>query len=278
VDSYREFAFTDDHFNRLRSLVNVHTGISLSDMKRELLYSRLSRRLRHLGMTSFESYCGVLESGDEDEVPQFVNAITTNLTSFFREAHHFKILAEKVLPEIVARNLNMRQIRIWSAGCSTGEEPYSIAMVVRECLENRQAWDAKILATDIDSNVLETAQNGIYPAERVADLSKIRLQSSFRKGIASNQGMVKVAPEVQSLITFRQLNLMDAWPMRGLFDIIFCRNVVIYFNKERQKALFDRFANALNPKGYLFLGHSESLFEACNKFEPTGKTVYVRRN
>jgi chemotaxis protein methyltransferase CheR len=278
VQQQREFAFTSDHFNRLRSLVGLHTGISITDAKRELVYSRLSRRLRLLGIDSFESYCGILEAGDADEVPQFVNAITTNLTSFFREAHHFQYLSDMVLPEIMARNSKTRQIRIWSAGCSTGEEPYSIAIVVREVLSSMRGWDIKILATDIDSGVLETGKNGIYAEERIADLSAERLQSSFRKGAGTNQGLAKVVPELQSMITFRQLNLMDVWPMRGLFDIIFCRNVVIYFSKDKQRVLFDRFANILTPKGFLFVGHSESLHEICPRFELLGKTAYTRRD
>jgi chemotaxis protein methyltransferase CheR len=278
VQQHREFAFNSDHFNRLRSLVGLHTGISITDAKRELVYSRLSRRLRQLGLDSFEAYCGILEAGDAAEVTQFVNAITTNLTAFFREAHHFQLLADKVLPEVMTRNSKTRKIRIWSAGCSTGEEPYSIAIVVREFLGNVRGWDIKILATDIDSGVLETGENGIYAEERIADLSSERLHSSFRKGVGTNHGLAKVVPELQSMITFRQLNLMDAWPMRGFFDIIFCRNVVIYFNKEKQRILFDRFANILNAKRFLFVGHSESLHEICPRFELIGKTVYTRRD
>jgi chemotaxis protein methyltransferase CheR len=276
VQNHREFNFTTDHFNRLRSLVGQHTGISISDAKQELVYSRLSRRLRQLNMDSFEAYCGMLEAGDASEVPQFINAITTNLTAFFREGHHFEILSDKVIPEIIDRNYKTRQIRIWSAGCSTGEEPYSIAIVVRELLANARGWDAKILATDIDSGVLETAQNGIYAEERISGLSRERLQSSFRKGAGANLGLVKIAPELQRMVVFRQLNLMDAWPMRGVFDIIFCRNVVIYFSKERQKILFDRFANILKESGFLFIGHSESLHEICPRFSLIGKTAYSR--
>jgi chemotaxis protein methyltransferase CheR len=278
VESLREFEFTDDHFNRIRGLVSRHTGISLSDAKRELAYSRLSRRLRQLQIGSFEEYCDMLEAGCADEVPQFVNAITTNLTSFFREAHHFQCLAERVLPDLMEKNAKSRQLRIWSAGCSTGEEPYSIAIVVRECLKNIREWDIRILATDIDSDVLETAKKGIYSEERIDNLSLERRQESFRKGIGSNLGKAKVVPELQQMISFRQLNLMDSWPMRGLFDIIFCRNVVIYFSKQNQRILFDRFANALDRRGYLFVGHSESLFDICDRFSLLGNTIYTRRN
>jgi chemotaxis protein methyltransferase CheR len=277
VDSFKEFTFTNDHFNRLRCLVNAHTGISVSESKRELVYSRLSRRLRQLGMNDFEGYCRMLEEGDQGEVPQFVNAITTNLTSFFREEHHFQYLADRALPELMLRNSKTRQLRLWSAGCSTGEEPYSMAIVVRECIRNIGNWDIKILATDINSSVLETAERGIYSDDRISGLSPERLKTSFRKGLGENAGSIKIMSELQRMISFQQLNLMDVWPMHCLFDIIFCRNVVIYFNKERQRILFDRFANALAPNGFLFVGHSESLFDLCSKFELIGKSLYVRR-
>jgi chemotaxis protein methyltransferase CheR len=278
VESFREFEFTDDDFNRIRALSALHAGISVSEAKRELVYSRLTRRLRNLGIDRFGNYCSLLEAGDSSEVPQFVNAITTNLTAFFREMHHFQFLTNKVLPEIWNIKANDRTLRIWSAGCSTGEEPYSIAITVRNSLNNRQGWNIKILATDIDSDVLATAGKGVYPEERTSALPTDVLQSAFQKGIGSNQGLVKINPELTKMIAFRQLNLMGPWPMRGLFDVIFCRNVVIYFSKENQRILFDRFANALNPGGFLFIGHSESLFNVSNRFELIGKTVYLRRN
>jgi chemotaxis protein methyltransferase CheR len=278
VNSLREYEFTNDHFARIRTLVSRHTGISLSDAKRELAYSRLSRRLRHLGIDSFDEYCSLLEAGSADEVPQFVNAITTNLTSFFRETHHFQCLADKILPDLMERNAKTRKIRIWSAGCSTGEEPYSIAIVVREYFRNIRDWDIKILATDIDSDVLETAKMGIYSEERLGNLSSERLRKWFQRGVGSNAGKVRVSPELQQMISFRQLNLMEPWPMRGLFGIIFCRNVVIYFNKESQRSLFDRFANSLDWNGYLFVGHSESLFDISSRFNPIGNTIYTKRN
>lgn len=277
MTSVREFEFTTRDFERIRSLVTLHTGISMTEAKQELVYSRLSRRLRQLGISSFDQYCSMVEAGEGGEVTQFVNAITTNLTAFFREGHHFDHLAEKALPSIAAA-ARSKTIRIWSAGCSTGEEPYSIAMVVKDFLRERRGWDVKILATDIDSNVLETARSGVYPEERIASLPAAVLQTGFRRGVGGNAGFVRVLRELQDMISFRQLNLMDSWPMQHRFDIIFCRNVVIYFSKQNQRILFDRFANALAPGGLLYVGHSESLYNMSSRFELTGKTVYVRRD
>lgn len=270
----REFVFTDKDFRLIQNLVGRHTGISLSDAKRDLVYSRLARRLRALGMVHFKDYIHVLDDENEDELIQFTNAITTNLTSFFRENHHFEHLAKTALPEIMKRNAQSRRIRIWSAGCSTGEEPYSLAMTIRETVPATQGWDVKILATDLDSNVLERAQNGLYAEERVNGISKSRLRKYFMKGRGENSENVRVSPSLQELITFKQLNLMHEWPIKGPFDIIFCRNVVIYFDKPTQKILFERYANILHPEGYLYVGHSESLYRVTKKFELIGNTIY----
>ena len=272
-----EFEFSDQDFQRIRRIINQVAGISLADGKRELVYSRLSRRLRQRGFRRFADYCDYLEPGDdEDELREFVNALTTNLTSFFREPHHFEFLANELLPALMrSRGLNNRRIRIWSAGCSTGEEPYSIAIVLREVLPN-VGWDAKILATDLDSNVLATAERGIYEWSRVKDLSESRLRRWFQKGRNAQAGWVRVAPALRDLITFRQLNLMNDWPMRGPFDLIFCRNVVIYFDKATQAVLFERYADILVERGHLFVGHSESLFKVTERFVPLGKTIYQR--
>jgi chemotaxis protein methyltransferase CheR len=272
----REFRFTERDFDRIRILVRRHTGIALSEAKCDLVYNRLAKRLRQLRLESFESYCALLESGDTEELVQLVNAITTNLTAFFREAHHFDYLAEALLPVLMQEKAHSRRLRIWSGGCSSGEEPYSIAMVVQEALP-ASGWDAKILATDVDSNVLATARRGVYSVERVNGISRQRLQRWFRKGTGTNTGLVQVVPALQALITFRQLNLMHAWPMRVPFDIVFCRNVVIYFDKGTQRRLFDRFADILDRQGYLFLGHSESLFKVTDRFEPLGQTIYRKR-
>ena len=273
-----EFEFADQDFQRVRRIINEIAGISLAEGKRELVYSRLSRRLRHLGLRRFDDYCRLLETGGEDnpELGEFVNALTTNLTSFFREQHHFEFLGRELLPALMReRGLSNRRIRIWSAGCSTGEEPYSIAMVVRETLP-AVGWDAKILATDLDSNVLATAQRGVYDAARIKDLPEARVRRWFQKGRDAQSGQVRVAPELQDMIFFRRLNLMLDWPMSGPFDVIFCRNVVIYFDKPTQRKLFDRFADLLAEHGHLFVGHSESLFKVTDRFAPLGKTIYRR--
>ena len=271
-----EFPFTTQDFDCIRALVNQQTGIVLSETKQDLVYGRLTKRLRRLGLDSFEAYCQVLQTGDAAEVEQLVNAITTNLTMFFREAHHFEHLATILLPALLDAKAHNRRLRLWSAGCSTGEEPYSMAMVCKEVIPATGGWDVKILATDIDSNVLATAQQGIYSAERVQGMSPQRLQRWFRKGQGGHAGLVRVLPELQQLITFRQLNLMHAWPMRGPFDVIFCRNVVIYFDKTTQRQLFERFAALLDARGHLFVGHSESLFTVTDRFELLGKTIYRR--
>lgn len=273
-----EFEFADQDFQRIRRIINEIAGISLAEGKRELVYSRLSRRLRQLGLRRFDEYCRLLETGGEDnpELGEFVNALTTNLTSFFRESHHFDFLGKELLPALMReRSLSNRRIRIWSAGCSTGEEPYSIAMVVRETLP-AVGWDVKILATDLDSNVLATADRGVYDANRVKDLSEVRLRRWFQRGRDAQSGQVRVAPELRDLIVFRRLNLMLDWPMSGPFDVVFCRNVVIYFDKPTQRVLFERFADLLAERGHLFVGHSESLFKVTDRFVPLGKTIYRR--
>lgn len=274
VNEEREFRFTDDDCVRICALVCRHTGIALSNAKRDMVYSRLARRVRQLGLENFERYCTLLEEGDADELVHFVNAITTNLTAFFREAHHFEALATELLPVLLREKAQSRRLRIWSAGCSTGEEPYSIAIVLKETLPPAGGWDAKILATDLDTDVLQTGQRGVYSAERVNGISQQRLRRWFRKGTGPNVGLVRVVPALQELIVFRQLNLMLTWPMRCLFDIIFCRNVVIYFDKATQRILFDRFADLLDPQGYLIVGHSESLFNVTDRFALVGKTIH----
>ena len=267
--------FSDKDFQYIQKTVYDHAGISLSDAKKSLVYNRLAKRIRKLNLPNFQEYFSFVEQQGEAEFIQLINAITTNLTAFFRENHHFLFLANELLPALMKKNQNSKRIRIWSAGCSTGEEPYSIAMVVRETIADR-SWDVKILATDLDSNVVNTGLQGVYREDRVGDLPAERLKRWFKKGSGKQEGHVKLHPDLQSLITFRQLNLMHPWPMSGSFDLIFCRNVVIYFDKETQSKLFHRYADILSPDGHLFVGHSETLFKLTDRFTLLGKTIYQK--
>lgn len=271
-----EFHFTDKDFDRVAKLVGERTGIVLSSAKKQMVYSRLARRLRALGLTEFSKYLKMVKDDVDGELVNFVNAMTTNLTAFFREPHHFEYLAGTALPRLMKTNASKRQIRIWSAGCSTGEEPYTIAQVIREVIPAGSGWDIQIIATDLDSNVLNTAARGVYASERVSGITPARLRRWFLKGKGSNEGMVRVKKELRDLITFQQLNLMEAWPVKGPFDIIFCRNVVIYFNKDTQRKLVNRYADLMAPDSNLFLGHSESLFKVSDRFKLIGNTIYQR--
>lgn len=271
-----DFIFTDKDFERIKRLIGERTGIVLSDAKKQMVYSRLARRLRALGLGDFTTYLQRVNDDVDGELVHFVNALTTNLTAFFREPHHFDYLAKTALPRIMEANHHSRQIRIWSAGCSTGEEPYSIACVVREVIPPRSGWEIRIDATDLDSNVLQTAANGIYPMERAAAISQQRLRRWFLKGKGKQNGLVRVKDELRDLITFQQLNLMESWPLKGPYDIIFCRNVVIYFSKETQRTLVGRYADLMSPHANLFLGHSESLFKVSDRFSLIGHTIYQK--
>ncbi len=271
----REFAFHEQDFQALRSLVKSLTGINLTEQKRELVYGRLTRRLRTLGLKSFAEYRELLAS-DGRELTELCNAITTNLTAFFREPHHFQYLREQWLEPLLTNTRSARRLRIWSAGCSTGEEPYSIAMTVLETLPHPGSWDVRILATDLDSEVLQRARRGAYTPERTASLSRERLERFFSARSEGRTTVHQVAPELASLVTFKQLNLMHPLPMKGPLDVIFCRNVVIYFDKDTQRDLFARICRLQRPSDLLFLGHSESLFKVCESYGLIGKTVYRR--
>ena len=271
----REFVFGEEDFQALRVLVKSVTGIHLSEQKRELVYGRLARRLRALQLRTFAEYRERLQ-GDVQELAELCNAITTNLTSFFREPHHFQYLREHVFARLAANPRGARRIRIWSAGCSTGEEPYSIAMTVLESLPDPGSWDVRILATDLDSEVLERARRGIYLPERMGNISPEHLERFFIERQDSSGVSRQIAPEVAALVTFKQLNLIHALPMRGPLDAIFCRNVVIYFDKETQRELFARIARLQRPGDLLFLGHSESLFKVCDSYGLIGKTIHRR--
>jgi chemotaxis protein methyltransferase CheR len=271
-----DYTLSQAEFDRIRELVREHTGISLSEAKRQLVYGRLSRRLRALKMSGFGEYIALLEEGDSGELEEFTNAVTTNLTSFFREPHHFEYLARELLPKLVANDSGAHRLRIWCCAASTGEEPYSISMVLREAHSLLVGWDAKLLATDLDSNVLAHGAAGIYTADRFENMSAARVKSWFGP-VAGDPRRFTASKELRNLITFKQLNLMHEWPMKGPFDAIFCRNVIIYFDKATQRALFERMAKLQRPGAHLFLGHSETLYRVCDKYDLIGKTIY-RRN
>ncbi len=271
----KEFPFTDKDFRFIQSLVGERTGIVLTDIKRTMVYSRLARRIRKVGVNSFEEYCELLKAGDESELVSFTNAITTNLTSFFREPHHFEFLRDSLFPELERCKMNKR-LRIWSAGCSSGEEPYSIAMTVKDYFKHKTDWDIRILATDLDHDMVARGASGIYDADRVTGLDKGHISRYVRKGSGENKGKVKMSGELRDIITFKQLNLLHEWPFTGPFDFIFCRNVVIYFSKDTQMELFDRYANMMTEDANLFIGHSESLFKVTDRFKSLGRTIYQR--
>lgn len=267
-DSSKVFTFTPRDFARVRALIYRQAGISLAESKQEMVYSRLARRLRVKGLNSFEDYLDGLESGrDSDEWEAFTNALTTNLTSFFREEHHFPILAEHALRA-------KKPLSIWCSASSTGEEPYSIAMTMCEAF-NTLTPPVSIIATDIDTNVLETGANGIYAAERLDKMQKERARRFFLRGKGSRAGMVRVRPELRQLITFKTLNLLaSSWPVTGQFDVIFCRNVMIYFDKPTQSKILSRFVPLMKPDGLLFAGHSENFMYVTDALKLRGKTVY----
>lgn len=272
--SLNEFQFSDKDFNRVKTIVYNFAGIDLNESKKNLVYNRLAKRIRFLEMNSFVEYLDYVDSIGEEEFVHLINAITTNLTFFFRENHHFEYLAEKVIPALLEKNKASKKIRIWSAGCSTGEEPYSIAVVVKETVP--AGWDVEILATDLDTNVVATAQRGVYDIERLKGVTLERKKRWFLKGKGAQNGLVKAKPELQEIIKFGQINLMQDWPIKHKMDVIFCRNVVIYFDKPTQAKLFNRYADLLADQGHLFIGHSESLYKVSDRFELLGQTVYQK--
>jgi chemotaxis protein methyltransferase CheR len=268
-ETVKEFDFTRSDFERVRALIYQRAGISLADSKQEMVYSRLARRLRATGIVSFQRYLDDLEGGRlGEEWESFTNALTTNLTSFFREAHHFPLLAEHV------KKLRETPITIWCSASSTGEEPYSIAMTVCEAF-NTLTPPVQIVATDIDTNVLTVGANGVYGIDRIEKMAPERARRFFLRGKGDQEGMVRVRPELRQLVTFKQLNLLgDKWPVSGQFDVIFCRNVMIYFDKNTQRKILSRFVPMMKPHGLLFAGHSENFLYVSDALKLRGKTVY----
>ncbi len=270
--SEKEFNYQDADFLRVKRIAYDFAGIDLNESKKNLVYNRLAKRIRFLEQNSFSEYLDYVEAQGESEFVQLINAITTNLTFFFRENHHFEYLTETAIPELLKWNKASKKIRIWSAGCSTGEEPYSLAIILKESVPSD--WDAKVIATDLDTQVIETGQRGVYKIDRLKGVTEERKKRFFLKGEGSNAGFIKAKPELQEIIEFGQVNLMSEWAIPPKVDIIFCRNVVIYFDKPTQAKLFDRYAERLPDNGHLFIGHSESLYKVCDRFELLGKTIY----
>ncbi len=265
----REFEFTSADFDRIRKLIYDHVGIALASAKQDMVYSRLTKRLRTCGERRFSDYLSRVER-DRGEREHFINALTTNLTSFFRESHHFDILADR-LKKIEGG----RVAKVWCCAASTGEEPYSIAIAACEAFKSMTP-PVNIIASDVNTSVLEQARAGLYGSDRVARMAPARLQQFFTRD-PRELDSYRVRPELQRLISFRQVNLLDPrWSVQGPLDAIFCRNVMIYFDKPTQNAILQRFAPLLAPDGALFAGHSESFLHAADLFRPLGRTVYQR--
>lgn len=272
---------TEREFAQFRTLIYARAGISLSEAKHALVNSRLRKRLLALRLTTFTDYLEHLATlcEDDDEFTHLTNCITTNKTDFFREPHHFEFISQVFLPGLIARaeqGLVPKKVRVWHAGCSTGEEPYTLSMVLLEALEGRHGWDVRQLATDIDTKVLAHAERGVYDYDKVERIPQRYRSRYMTAGRSAGADCCKVVPKVRNLVTFRKVNLHDSWPIRSdvLFDVIFCRNVMIYFDKETQRRLLERFAERLKPNGYLLLGHSENTIGLSEQFVPIGNTIY----
>jgi chemotaxis protein methyltransferase CheR len=267
-----EYSLSDREYAQFRALIYGKSGISLGDNKKSLVISRLSKRLRDLGMPGFQTYYELVAQDPEgEEFTRMLDLISTNKTDFFREPKHFDFLRDQILPE----QRQSRGLRVWSSACSTGEEPYSIAMTLYDGVEEPAQWDFRILASDLSTRVLAKAASGIYDLERIRDLDTEKLRRHFLQGRGSQQGYVKIKPHLGRMISFRRLNLMDAaFPIRSPLDVIFCRNVMIYFDRPTQEKLIAKFHHYLRPGGYLFIGHSESLQWIHHSFLSLAPTIY----
>lgn len=266
----REFAWNDADFDRVQKLIYQRAGISLHNGKHAMVYSRLSRRLRETGHRSFNDYLSWLESSDGAEWQEFINALTTNLTSFFRENHHFKIFHD-----YLRSHKQNNKWKVWCCAASTGEEPYSILMTAVEALGQHSHFS--LTASDIDSRVLATASRGIYRIENLKNISDDQFKDFFLRGKGANAGMVRIKPELQKMVDFKIVNLVrDSWPFQELFDVVFCRNVMIYFDGPTQRRVLERIHQVMSPGGLLFVGHAENFSESRDLFVLKGKTVYER--
>lgn len=267
-----------EDFDLIREIARAHAGIVIADFKRNMVFRRVSKRLRELGLSTVSDYCAILTGPHgEREIQPLINALTTNKTDFFREAHHFEHMENIALPRKRAQTkaTGQRRLRIWSAGCSSGEEPYSIAMTLADSMHDLNHWDARILATDIDTETLKTGAAGVYD---IRDSKSIpaAMRSKYVRTMAADKTRCSMSKMLRALVTFKPLNLLDPWPMAGPFDIVFCRNVVIYFSKDTQRELFDRFADLIRLGGFLYIGHSESLYRVSTRFKIAGQSIYQR--
>ncbi|MCD7097097.1 CheR family methyltransferase [Stenotrophomonas sp. MMGLT7] len=269
----REFEFGERDFRRVCELIHQRAGIALAPAKRDMVYGRLSRRLRALGLRSFRDYLDLLENSGDEEWQAFTNALTTNLTSFFREPHHFQRLQEEL-----KRHAASAPLKLWSCAASTGEEPYSMAISACEAFASLKP-PVRILATDIDTQVLQTAARGVYPLERIAGLDEATRRKYFQRGSGANEGMCRVLPALRELIDFRALNLLaPRYDVGGPFLAVFCRNVMIYFDKPTQREILARLIPHLDDAGMLYTGHSENYLHAADLIQPCGRTLYRRNN
>lgn len=271
---------TDEEFRQLREFIHAHTGIALSKHKRALVCSRLAKRLRYHDLKHYADYYTLLTQSDPEgeELVAMINSITTNKTDFLREPHHFRFLAEEIFPAYRHDPNRLRPLRLWSAAASTGEEAYSLAMTALECMPSFNEQDIRILATDIDTDVLARAKNGIYTLAQAKHIPESLLHRYFLNGQGVHEGEVMAKPVLKALIHFNRLNLQDEpWPMQALFDVILCRNVLIYFDKPTQQKLFQRMGSALKKDGYLMLGHSEAMHGLDDIFRPVGHSIYQYR-
>lgn len=267
-----DLAISAEEFERFRTLIYDESGIALNDQKQGLVASRLSKRLRQLGLSTFsEYYEELMRDPQREEFTRMLDLISTNKTDFFREPKHFDFLREEILPKLAQE----KQVRIWSSACSTGEEPYTIAMTVHDGVSDPSHWDCKILATDLSTRVLAKAAAGIYDEERVRDVPPDIVRRHFLCGRGKSAGQLKVKPHLVSMVRFRHLNLMDEqFPIKSPLDLIFCRNVMIYFDRPTQERLVNKFYRYLKPGGHLFIGHSESLQWVNHPFKTVAPTIY----
>lgn len=276
MSAEKEFGYNDKHFRFFQEQAKELAGVTLPDSKKEMTYSRLSRIIRKSNIKNFDDYCDLLREKNKNIVLEFVSSITTHHTFFMREAHHFFFLRDVILPEIISNN-SARKVRTWSAGASSGEEAYCISFIMRDFFDSLKGWDFKILATDVDECILEKARKGIYHKKDLRQHFTEEQINRYFNFSEKEENDYEVKNSFKEIIHFKQFNFLDTvWPMAGPFDVIFCRNVVIYFDKKAQEYVFDRLASLLNPGGYLIIGHSESISSQNKKLKFLDKTIYRR--